>query len=177
VPILNGRGDMKSLKVIGFLFVSIFLVATSSVSAEDKATPREVIQKVREAVAFLNSEGETGLLEFAAPDGRWVWKNSYVWVVKCGEMKDVAHPINPQLAGRNFAGLKDTKGQFYLVKMCEVAGQVNGGWVEYWWPKAGDKDPSRKVAFILQVPNSPYQVAASIYDDEDTISELNQMVK
>lgn len=168
---------MNSLKVTAFLIASVFVLLLSSAQAGDKATPREVVQKVREAAAFLGRTGETGLLDFAARDGRWVWKDTYVWVLKCGEMTDAAHPVNPKLVGRNLSGLKDIEGNHFFVEMCEAAKNQNGGWIVYWWPKVGDRNPSRRVAYVLQVPDSPYQVAAGIYDDDTSFDELNELIR
>lgn len=41
------------------------------------------------------------------------------------------------------------------------------------WPRKKGEQPSRKIAFIIQVPGQPYQVAAGIYNDTITLDELN----
>jgi hypothetical protein len=28
----------------------------------------------------------------------------------------------------------------------------NGSWVGYWWPKAGETEPSLEITFVTQVP-------------------------
>ena len=171
------RDDVKGCKVLMALMVALLLMPVFPVRAEEKATPAEVVGKVREAAVFLQGAGETGLLDFAAPEGKWVWKDTYVWVLKCNDMTDAAHPINPKLVGRNLAGLKDVAGNYLFIQMCEASKKAKGGWVEYWWPKVGEKKPSRKVAFILQVPDSPYQVAAGIYDDTISLEDLNRLTE
>ncbi|MCB2184981.1 MAG: cache domain-containing protein [Deltaproteobacteria bacterium] len=57
--------------------------------------------------------------------------------------------------------------------MCDGAKDPKGRWVEYMWPRKKGEQPSRKIAFIIQVPGQPYQVAAGIYNDTITLDELN----
>ncbi|MEA3223829.1 MAG: cache domain-containing protein [Thermodesulfobacteriota bacterium] len=115
--------------------------------------------------------------EFNDPKGRWVWKDTYVWVLDCAKWTDATHPIKPKLVGMNLRGIKDPTGKFFFVAFCEVAKNPNGGWVEYMRPKVGEKKPSRKITYVLQVPNSPYQVAAGIYDENVSLNELNELIK
>lgn len=159
------------------LFAVFFFVLTFSVQAADRATPAEVVQKVTQAAEFLSTAGEKGLAEFWDKNGRWVWKDAYVWVLRCDKMTDAAHPFNPKLVGKDLAGFKDAEGNYFFVQLCETSKEPNGGWVEYWWPKVGETQPSRKIAYILSVPHQPYQVAAGIHDDRISLEELNKMIK
>lgn len=170
---------MKASKWIAGAFLTIFLLQTGALStaAEPTATPREVMEQVREAAAFLQSAGEEGLSQFMDSNGRWVWKDTYVWVLKCDDMTDAAHPLKPILVGKNLAGIKDVRGNYFFVQFCENAKQPAGGWVEYWWPKVGETVPSRKIAYVLAVPGTPYQVAAGIYDEGIPLEELEEMLK
>lgn len=169
---------MRSLRIMVCALFSLVLLQMNcpSNAAEQKATPREVMAKVQEAAAFLSTAGKSGLSEFMDRDGRWVWKNTYVWVLECGKMTDAAHPIMPKLVDKNLAGIKDVRGNYLFVQLCEAAKKPKGGWVEYWWPKVGEKAPSRKITYVLSVPDSPYQVAAGIYDDDISLEQLNKML-
>jgi len=61
--------------------------------------------------------------------------------------------------------------------MCDVArNSEKGGWTEYWWNMPDEKEPSRKVTFILPVSGTPYFVAAGIYNDDLSLPELNQLI-
>ena len=159
------------------LFSLVYMQMNCSAHAADQqVTPQEVMEKVQEAAAFLTTAGKSGLSEFMDRNGRWVWKDTYVWVLECGEMTDAAHPINTKLVGKNLAGIKDVRGNYLFVQLCEAAKRPKGGWVEYWWPKVGETVPSRKITYVLQVPDSPYQVAAGIYDDNISLEQLNKML-
>lgn len=163
-------------KVCG-LFAVLFFVVTVSAKAADQATPQEVIQKVRQAAEYLGTAGQTGLAQFSDSKGKWVWKDTYVWVLRCDQMTDAAHPFNPKLVGANLSGFRDAKGNYFFVQLCEEAKEPRGAWIEYWWPKVGETQPSRKISYVLAVPNQPYQVAAGLYDDQISLDDLNQMLK
>lgn len=167
---------MKTFRLI-IWSVLLSLAVTIQGRAEDKATPREVIQKVQEAAQFLSTAGEAGLAEFMDRGGRWVWKDTYVFVMRCDQMTVVAHPINPKLVGINHAGVKDVKGNYFMVQYCDAAKKLQGRWVELWYPKIGERQPSRKLNYVLQVPNTPYQVGAGIYDDTISLEELNRIIR
>ncbi|CCK81932.1 cache domain-containing protein [Desulfobacula toluolica] len=167
------------MKSVINLLIAIFLTAVMApcVFATDNATSEEVVAKVKDAAAFLNKTGDNGLAEFMDRNGRWVWKDTYVWVIHAEKGTDAAHPIKPKLCGMQLMNIKDTNGKYFFAEFCDVANRPNGGWVDYMWPKVGEKTPSRKITYVLQVPNSPYQVAAGIYNDAATIDELNQLIQ
>lgn len=161
------------------IFVAIcvlFMFATAAHSGES-ATPQEIFENVLKGMVVLEELGEEGLAAFNDPKGEFVWKDTYVQVYNCEAQKIVGH-INPKLLGwttEKFATLQDKKGNFICKNICEASKNPNGGWVEYWWPKAGETEPSRKITFVVQVPGQPYQVSAGIYDDKVSLEELKKI--
>ena len=130
-----------------------------------KATPTEVVQKVREAARYLSERGDKGLKEFEKPRGRFVWKDTFVWVTEC-EQNYCLPNAKSQDIGLNLTQMKcQQTGKLYVLSLCDdLAAHPRGAWIEHWQPRAGFKDPQRKVSFMQQVPNSRYQVTAEIYD-------------
>ena len=53
----------------------------------------------------------------------------------------------------------------------------NGIWLQYWWPKPGQKEGSRKISYAVRAGNTHYVVGAGIYDDKLTISELEKLTR
>ena len=178
------------MKRILFVFISIvsmmFLFSTATVASE-AATPMECIEKCREASKFLSEEAAKGPdAEKAAlaylnqkEDNRFVWKDSYVWVLccECAPKTNAAHPIKQKIVGPDLSGLKDKKGSLFFLQFCEAAKDSKGGWVEYWWPKVGEKKASRKITYVLQVPGTNYQVGAGVYDDSLTAEALSKLLQ
>jgi signal transduction histidine kinase len=72
--------------------------------------------------------------------------------------------------------MKDTRGKELFVKdYCDVARKPSGIWSEYWWPKPGEKESSRKLTYSLGAKGTPYVVVAGVYDDKATIKELSKL--
>jgi hypothetical protein len=163
---------MKNGKILVVLAVAP-LVATVAVG-QDKATAREVVAKVRQAASTLSKKAD--LAPFNQKQGPWVWKDTYIFVVDCDKKVIAAHPIKPELVGQDYASLKDTKGKnFFPEGWCDAAKKPSGIWIEYWWPKPGQKEGSRKLTYGLSAEGTPYAVGAGIYDDKATIAELSKL--
>ena len=63
--------------------------------AEEAATPQEVIAKVKEAAAYLEKNGKSGLKAFDSADSPFVWKDTYAFVFDCAAgLADVEHPVS-----------------------------------------------------------------------------------
>lgn len=143
--------------------------------AVESATPQEIIAKTREAAIVLAKERENALAEFNKPSGsKWAWKDTYVFAFDCTADKMIGHP-KAALVGKPIMDLKDKKGNLFFAKLCEVAKKPKGGWVEYWWPKPGSDDGYRKITYAVNIPGTPFQVGAGIYDNKISISDLEKI--
>ena len=166
---------MKSGKIPVALAVALLIVALSSVAVgQDKATAQEVIAKVREAASTLSKTGD--LAQFNQKQSPWVWKDTYIFVFDCDKKVEAAHPIKPELVGQDIMSIKDTRGKNVFPEgWCDAAKKPSGVWIEYWWPKPGEKEGSRKLTYGLSAEGTPYVVAAGIHDDKASIAELSKL--
>ncbi len=159
-------------------FITLFgLFFATSTFATEPATPEEIYENVLKGVKVLQSLGAEGLPAFNDPNGEFVWKDTYVQVYECDASKIVGQ-INPALrqwTPEKFHSIVDKKGNRITKMICDAAKKPNGDWVEYWWPKAGETEASRKITFVLQVPGQPYQVSAGIYDDSMSLEKLKKI--
>ncbi len=156
---------MKTTFLCGILCFLFCAVSLQSAFSADSASARDVVEKVREAADYLKAKGNKAVGQFNNKSGKWVWKDTYVFVMDCNTMAVVAHPINPKLSGRNLVGMKDVKGNYFFIHFCDAAQKPKGGWVEYWWAKPGEETPTRKITYMLNVPGSNQNVGSGIYDD------------
>ena len=170
---------MKKMRIWGILSVFGILLAVQPVFSQDKATPEEVYEKVNEAAKVLEVLGDEALSEFNKPDGDFVWKDTYVWVLHCPKWTNAAHPFIPSLVGQDLENIQDKDNNYFFQDFCKAAKEPYGGWTAYWWTKPGHPDDQvfRKIAFTIQVPGTEYQVAAGIYNDSITLEELNDKRK
>ena len=65
-----------------------------------------------------------------------------------------------------------TLGQTMSKDYCEEARKPAGIWSQFWWPKPGATESSRKLTYSLGAKGTPYVVVSGIYDDKATIAEL-----
>ncbi|MEZ5671493.1 MAG: ABC transporter substrate binding protein [Thiotrichaceae bacterium] len=154
--------------VMGWIFSLSYAFAEVSTT---EATPNEVVCQVQQAATQLSQQGEAGLAEFKKPDGKWVWKDSFMFVIDCDANKIVAHPF-PEL-------LKDnqqlTKFMEKRKKLCETGHLPNGGWLSYLWTEPTAQQVLRKTTYVKSVKNTNYQIAAGIPDREIPLEELNKL--
>ncbi len=60
----------------------------------------------------------------------------------------IMHPIKPQLNGKDLSRLKDKKGKMFFQAMVDIVKQNQEGFVDYWWSKPGQDEPSPKLSFV-----------------------------
>jgi hypothetical protein len=152
-------------KVVYLLMVlSIVLCFTAQSWAAESATRDEVITKCMEAAKMLQDKGiDAAKLAIADKKGPFVWKDTYVFLMDM-DAKMLAHPVKPELTERdNLATVKDTNGKPLFLEFVELANRRGKGWVDYMWPKPGQKKPAAKSSFIYRVPGTQYLVGAGIY--------------
>ena len=164
----------KILIVLGGVTFLLFSISRFA-AGQEKATPQEVIQKVHAAADTLSQSGEASLAQFNQKHGPWVWKDTYIFVFDCPKGTIAAHPIRPDLIGKDARSLKGAKGTEFFPKLCEATANPSGVWVEYWWPKPGEEQASRKVSYALQARNTLYIVGAGIYDDKARVADLEKL--
>ncbi len=162
--------------ILSFVFLFFFFF-TNLAPAKDTTLTKKIIKKVQKAATYLSKSPKNRIKEFNLKKSKWVTRDSYLFVFKCSDGSIIAHPIKPQLIGKKLFGLKDIKGNLFFVQMCEGAKNRKGGWTEYWWPKPGEKVPSRKISLLVPVPGTEFQIGAGVYDENFSVEELNSFIK
>lgn len=156
---------MRILSVMLAAFL-VMATVTTVVYAEEKATREECIAMARAASKMLEENREAGIKEIGNPKGRFVWKDSYVFLMdKSGKM--LAHPFSLHLLKKESL-LKDTdynqvKPKKIFEEFVYVAFKNGEGWVDYKWPKPNKKIPSDKFTFIHRVGWTDMLVGAGTY--------------
>jgi methyl-accepting chemotaxis protein len=76
------------------------------------------------------------------------------------------HPMKPSLEGKNLNGMRDAAGKLLFVEFNRIATEQGSGWVDYQWPKPGEKKPSTKVSFVKLVEHNgeKFVVGSGVYD-------------
>jgi cytochrome c len=176
VPTINVCGKEFAMKrsVFRVAFGMLFFFAVAwPVSAQDICTEDAVVQAVEQAVQILENEGQAGLEK--VEQIRFCGDN-YVFVNDL-KGKTLMH-IQPTLIGKVLIALKDDTGKRFFADFTEVAKSAEStkgdksyysgkGWVDYRWPKPGQKEFSPKRSYIrgcLMGDENVY-IGAGIYTD------------
>jgi hypothetical protein len=165
---------MRLLLILILLFPGLCYAQSEFVTGQ--AAAREVYEKVVAAAAFLSKAGEDGLSEFQKTGGRFAWKNTYVFVTQCEQYYCLPGPQKNDVA-QDILKIRCYKtDKLYILALCgEAMYHPQGAWTEFWWPRPGFSEPQRKIAFMKQVPNTPYQVVADTFDDKTPLEELKTL--
>lgn len=148
----------------------------SIAAGQRSATAAEVIEKTREAAAYLAKEGEKGIATFKSKNVQSFWKtDGYIFVIDCEHGKMLAHPILV-LAGTPLRRMHDSRNQPLANLLCENGLRPNGGWFETYQPKPNETKARRKLVYVRPVPDTTYQVGSGIYDATVMIEDLNKLV-
>jgi cytochrome c len=162
----------KSMKK-AILMVLLVLFSFSLVHADDsKAAPQDVYDLVLKAYDVVQALGEESFPAFNDPKGEFVYKDTYVLIQRCpSEM--VAHPF----ALAKLKGVDLNKTLSFNKALCDCGEKPGGSWGEYYWPKPGETEPSRKISYSLRVDGTPYTVMAGIYSDTEKVEDLNKTLR
>ncbi len=165
--------------MVGALFPNGFVHAEDAKTDSDAAKYREVIQMVRDGVAFLSEKGRDGLAEISDPKGKWVKGDLYLFVYGMkGDERGViiGHP-RPGLLGKNFLRFRDKNGKIIAADFLRIAESEKGeGWSQYWWPKLEGTQPELKLTYIANVPGKDMFAGVGIYGGH-TLEEVLKILE
>ena len=110
----------------------------------------------------LSSAQAESLAETLLREARY-GKDGYFWAdTPTGDNKVLLG--NKASEGKNRYGMKDVKG-FELVKAIIAAGMAGGGYTDYWFPRAGQKEALPKRGYSLYVPAFNWVIGTGNYID------------
>jgi cytochrome c len=117
-----------------------------SADAPQSKEAKQIAALVDKAAALLGSKGKAAFPEFKKKDGEWFKGETYIFVL---DMKGTTllHPANPELETKSTLDLKDATGKAFVREFIETA-KKGSGWVDYTWPKPGEKKPSKKLTYV-----------------------------
>ena len=131
------------------------------------------------AAALTESKGKDAFPEFKQKDSEWLKGETYIFIADMNgtilmhpanpELETLMHPANPELETKSIIDMKDANGKTFMREFIETA-KKGSGWVEYMWPKPGEKKPSKKITYIKRskMPNGEtVLIGAGIYVKEE----------
>ncbi|MCK6487549.1 MAG: cache domain-containing protein [Planctomycetes bacterium] len=157
-PLAAAEADLAELAKVA--------TAKCEATAKDKPTPQLIVAKVKEAAALIEKEGEAAFPKLRG-DSPFIFGGTYVWVHDLDTNVMYMHPIKPKMEGKPQAGISDVKGKPIFIEMGRIINEQGGaGWVDYVWPKPGQKEGSIKVSYVKLAKHGGknYVVGCGAYD-------------
>lgn len=155
------------MKTLIRLSMSLMIaLALSGTAIAGTATRLECVEMAKKAAELILENQDAALEEIGKKDGKFVWKDSYVFVMNL-KGKMLAHPIMPGLTRMDtMLSTSDKnveKPKMIFVDFVVTAATKGEGWVDYLWPKPGETAPSPKDTFVYRVPGTDLFTAAGYY--------------
>lgn len=109
----------------------------------------EVIKKhVDWACSLLEKNGRAALDDIRLMRFSCCTEPNYIWINDF-HPRMILHPVKAGMNGLDLTTSKDQNGKFLFVEMVKaLQGSPQGAWVEYVWPKSGEKTPSPKKSWV-----------------------------
>ena len=88
------------------------------------------------------------------------------------QSNNIVHPIHPEQEGKNYRGLKDSNGVYFINSMAETARKNGEGFVSYRWenPKSGEEED--KISYVFTFKPFQWVIGTGEY-----YSVLNKRLK
>ncbi len=156
---------MKKLVIVLTLLLSTSLLGGVAL-AEEFANRGECMEMAGAAAKMLLEDRYAGIREVANPEGKFVWKDSYVFLMDMkGNM--LAHPFIPQLTQKGplfyVADKNKDKPKMIFQEFVDIAQKNGEGWISYMWPKPNSREPVDKFTYIKRVGYTDLLVGAGFY--------------
>ncbi len=94
-------------------------------------------------------------------------KGDYYFIYRT-DFINVLNPAKPEFEGQDKRELKDANGKFLIKELMQAAND-GGGFVDYWFPRAGSSTPEQKLSYAVLFKPWNWVIGTGIYiDDVDT---------
>ncbi|MCC7548937.1 MAG: methyl-accepting chemotaxis protein [Burkholderiales bacterium] len=95
--------------------------------------------------------------------------NEYFWINDLQQVV-VAHPMRPEFEGQDKSDMTDPNGKKVYQEMVQLARTQGGGFVDYYWPRGGAKEPIAKLSYVQLFEPWGWVIGTGLYlDDVDAM--------
>ena len=116
---------------------------------------RDVVQAAISMIDALAKDESLGPIEYRQEIAKKLIQNlrygpkgkDYIWINDT-HPRMVMHPYKPALNGKDLSKFKDKKGKKLFVEFVKVCKAKGSGFVMYYWPKYGAKEPVPKISYV-----------------------------
>ncbi|WP_051206486.1 cache domain-containing protein [Oceanospirillum maris] len=91
---------------------------------------------------------------------------------------NLVHPAQPELVGRNLLDMQDTRSNYVIRGLLDLAKQ-GGGFHSYIWNKPSNGQESEKISYVIELPRWNWMLGTGLYIDDIAVevAKIRQEVK
>jgi methyl-accepting chemotaxis protein len=90
----------------------------------------------------------------------------------------IMHAVRPDLNGENLWELQDPNGKYLFQELAAATATPAGaGFVEYYWPRAGEENPIHKLSYAAGFEPWGWVVGTGLYTDDLTTSLIDKVMR
>lgn len=134
-----------------------------SLMKERKQELREVTEIALGIIAYQKSLPSGGDIDAALRDIRF-GSAGYFYIYDT-KGTSIFHAVKPEMQGKNFIDLKDTKGNKLIVGLLNAA-QKGDGIYSFYFQKPGSSEQIEKIGYATMIPNSNWMIGTGAYVDD-----------
>jgi cytochrome c len=135
-------------------FLLLVMLATRCAWSQETPPPSPEVTRiealVNKAAAIVEQKGPAAFSEFRQRGSEWWSGNVYVFAY-APDGTVLLNPAVPAREGKAYPGETDKKGKLFHEALLNTAKSKGSGWVDYWLPKPGEKEPSQKWSYVKAV--------------------------
>ncbi len=159
--------------LLGGLFFYLMPVLEGKIMREKQDATRHIVEVAMGIIEQRDAEATSGAItldqakaEAARDIGRLRYEGKeYLWINDLHPTM-IMHPIKPELNGKDLSESKDPRGKLLFVEFARVAKEKGAGFVDYMWPKPGEKDPVPKISYVKLYQPWGWVLGSGIYVDD-----------
>ena len=159
--------------MLGGLFFYLLPMIEGKIVREKEDATRHVVEASMAIIEQHDADAKAGKmpLEQAKKEAAEIIskiryeKKEYLWINDLHPTM-IMHPIKPELDGKDLSEIKDPQGKLLFVEFARVCKEKGGGFVDYMWPKPGEKDPMPKISYVQLYQPWGWVLGSGIYIDD-----------
>jgi len=156
----RNRGAIGTACVLTMAMIALI---AGTVMADDSAEAAVKAMVERGVVMAVVEGEEAALTAISDPAGPFIDGDLYLFAGLVSSVTMIAHAYSPDLLGKDLSATEDDHGNFLFADFVSTASGAGAGWVEYWWPKPGETEASRKMTYVMKVPGQDMYIGCGYY--------------
>ena len=135
-------------------FLAVFIIAAfafaagAAAAADPHNSPegKKIVALVDQAAKLVAEKGKDAFPELRK-DKKWNNGDVYIFIDRFDGVV-LLLPPTPDTEGKNLIDWQDSKGKKVVRDIIQTAKTKGSGWVDYYWPKPGEKKESKKLSYV-----------------------------